>query len=151
MQKRGEIHLAFTLSTMLCIAQQNLSIGVNVVSRGSPSRIFKVLLISLGITILPKSSTLLTMPVAFIYLSPFPVGVDAHIDPRAVIALLRCPVCALATVRLRCTQTAATRSGRCIRPRRRSQRSPTIILQITLLVSVNKRRLYRRIYFLLSP
>jgi hypothetical protein len=35
------------------------------------------------------------------------VGVDAHIDPRAVIALLRCPVCALATVRLRCTQTAA--------------------------------------------
>ena len=28
--------------------------------------------------------------------------------------------------------------------------APTIILQITLLVSVNKRRLYRRIYFLLS-
>ena len=50
---------------------QNLSIGVNVVSRGSPSRILRVLLISLGITIRPRSSTLLTMPVAFIYLSPF--------------------------------------------------------------------------------
>ncbi len=31
---------------------------------------------------------------------------------------------------------------------RRSHRSPTIILQITLLVSVNSRRLYRRIFFL---
>ena len=52
------------LSIRLCIAQQNLSIGVNVVSKGSPSRILRVLLISLGITILPKSSTLLTSPVA---------------------------------------------------------------------------------------
>ena len=50
---------------------QNLSIGVNVVYEGSPSRILKVLLISLGMTIRPKSSTLLTIPVAFIYLSPF--------------------------------------------------------------------------------
>ena len=39
---------------MLCIAQQNRSIGVNFVSKGSPSRILRVLLISLGITILPK-------------------------------------------------------------------------------------------------
>ena len=62
--KRGEIHLAFILSIKLCIAMQNLSIGVNVVSEWSPSRIFKVLLISLGMTILPKSSTLLTIPVA---------------------------------------------------------------------------------------
>ena len=38
--------------------------------------------------------------------------------------LLRCPVCALPSVRLRCTPTAATRSGRCIRHRRRSHRSP---------------------------
>ena len=68
--QRGEIHLAVILCTKLCIAKQNLSIGVNVVCDGSPSRIFRVLLISLGITILPKSSTLLTMPVAFIYLSP---------------------------------------------------------------------------------
>ena len=43
---------------------QNLSIGVNVVCEGSPSRILRVLLISLGITILSKSSTLLTIPVA---------------------------------------------------------------------------------------
>ena len=50
---------------------QNLSIGVNVVSKGSPSRILRVLLISLGITIRPRSSTLLTMPVAFVYLSHF--------------------------------------------------------------------------------
>ena len=53
------------------IARQNLPIGVNVMSEGAPSLILRVLLISLGITILPKSSTLLTMPVAFIYLSPF--------------------------------------------------------------------------------
>jgi hypothetical protein len=32
----------------------------------------------------------------------------------------------LATARLRCTPTAATRSGRCIRHRRRSHRSPII-------------------------
>ena len=55
---------SWNLLYKLCIAQQNLSIGVNVVSKGSPSRIFKVLRISLGITILPKSSTLLTIPVA---------------------------------------------------------------------------------------
>ena len=94
-QRRGEIHLAFVLSAILCIAQQNLSIGVNVVSEGSPSRIFRVLLISLGITILPKSSTLLTMPVAFIYLSPFricrgrrprrPAGTSSVSAQRAVV------------------------------------------------------------------
>ena len=49
---------------MLCIAQQNLSIGVNVVSEGSPSRMRRVRRISFGITILPKSSDLLTIPVA---------------------------------------------------------------------------------------
>ena len=38
--------------------------------------------------------------------------------------LLRFPVCALPTAGLRCTQTAATRSGRCICPRQRSLRSP---------------------------
>ena len=63
-EKRGEVHLAFILFTTLCIAIQNLSIGVNVVRKGSPSLIRKVLLISLGMTILPKSSTLLTIPVA---------------------------------------------------------------------------------------
>ena len=49
---------------MLCIAQQNLSIGVNVVYEGSPSRILRVLRISLGITIRPRSSTRRTIPVA---------------------------------------------------------------------------------------
>ena len=38
--------------------------------------------------------------------------------------LLRCPVCALASVRLRCTQTAATRSPPSSRHWRRSGRSP---------------------------
>jgi hypothetical protein len=66
---------------MLCIAQQNLSLGVNVVCKESPSQMRSVRRISFGITILPKSSTLLTMPVAFIYLSPFLVGTP----------LLRCP------------------------------------------------------------
>ena len=63
-QKRGGFHLAFALSITLCITQQNLSIGVNIVSKGSPSRIFNVRRISLGITIRPRSSTLLTIPVA---------------------------------------------------------------------------------------
>ena len=74
-------HSVIILCARLCIAQQNLSIGVNVVSRGSPSRMRSVRRISLGITIRPKSSTLLTIPVAFIYLSPFLVGTP----------LLRCP------------------------------------------------------------
>jgi hypothetical protein len=66
--KRGEIHLAFALSAKLCIAQQNRSIGVNVVSKGSPLRIFNVPLISAGIIMRP-------------------VGVDAYIDPRADVGI----------------------------------------------------------------
>lgn len=58
------------LSTTLCSPLQNLSKGVNVISNGSPSLILIVLLISLGITTLPRSSILLTMPVAFIEKSP---------------------------------------------------------------------------------
>ena len=58
------VKLLLYLSTTLCIATQNRSIGVNVVSRGSPSRILKVLRISLGLTTLPKSSILLTIPLA---------------------------------------------------------------------------------------
>ena len=49
------------------IAYKNRVTGVNDVSVGSPSRIRIVLLISFGITTLPKSSILLTIPVAFIY------------------------------------------------------------------------------------
>ena len=66
-ERRSELHSSVTLFTTLCIAQQNLSIGVNVVREGSPSRMRIVLLISFGITTLPKSSILLTIPVAFIY------------------------------------------------------------------------------------
>ncbi len=39
----------------------------NVVCDGSPSRMRRVRRISLGMTTLPRSSILLTMPVAFIY------------------------------------------------------------------------------------
>ena len=52
---------AVALSIKLCIAIQNLSIDVNVVSKWSPSRILKVRRISLGITIRPRSSTLRTI------------------------------------------------------------------------------------------
>lgn len=50
------------------------TLGVNVVSDGSPSRMRIVLLISLGITTLPKSSILLTIPVAFIFKNSFRFG-----------------------------------------------------------------------------
>ena len=49
-------------------AQANRCLTVNDVNKGSPSRILRVLLISFGMTILPKSSTRRTMPVAFIFL-----------------------------------------------------------------------------------
>ena len=49
-------------------AKQNCSVGVNDVSVGSPSRMRIVLLISFGMTTRPRSSILLTIPVAFIYI-----------------------------------------------------------------------------------
>lgn len=52
------------------IAKQNLSHRVNVICDGSPSRIRRVRRISFGMTILPRSSTLRTIPVAFMILSP---------------------------------------------------------------------------------
>ena len=54
------------LLSRLPTAQANLSFTVNDVNNGSPSRIRRVLRISFGMTILPKSSTRRTMPVAFI-------------------------------------------------------------------------------------
>ena len=48
------------------IEKQYLSHCVNDINDGSPSRIRRVLRISLGMTILPRSSTRRTMPVAFI-------------------------------------------------------------------------------------
>ena len=51
------------------IAKQKLCHGSNVICDGSPSRIRRVRRISFGITILPRSSTRRTIPVAFINLS----------------------------------------------------------------------------------
>ena len=83
-------------------------------------------------------------PVAFIYLSPFTILYGTTIPPlslrgsNATVAIsseqlileIATPVCA----------TLRNDSG--------SRQPPTIILQITLLVSVKGRRLYRKIYFL---
>lgn len=52
------------------IPKQNFSLGVNVISEGSPSRIRMVRRISLGMTTRPRSSILRTIPVAFMYISP---------------------------------------------------------------------------------
>ena len=51
------------------MAKQNLSHRANVICDGSPSRIRRVRRISFGMTIRPRSSMRLTMPVAFIYCS----------------------------------------------------------------------------------
>ena len=51
------------------IAKQNCSHRANVVCDGSPSRIRRVRRISLGMTILPRSSIRRTIPVAFISFS----------------------------------------------------------------------------------
>ena len=56
------------LWSICIIARQNFSHGDNVVSDGSPSRIRMVRRISLGMTTLPRSSILRTIPVAFISL-----------------------------------------------------------------------------------
>ena len=71
---------------------------------GSPSRMRRVRRISLGITIRPKSSSLLTMTVAFVYLSP-----------------------------LQISRRGTSYGG-----------VPTLILQITLLVSVKRGDLYTK-------
>ena len=63
-QQRRDLHSAVILCARLCIAKQNPSKGVNVVCEGYPSLILRVLLISLGITIRPRSSTGCTIPVA---------------------------------------------------------------------------------------
>jgi len=49
------------------MASQKRFMGVSVISNGSPSRIRMVRRISFGITTRPRSSILLTIPVAFIY------------------------------------------------------------------------------------
>ena len=148
MAQRGEIHLAFALSIMLCIAIQNLSIGVNVVSKGSPSRMRKVRRISLGMTILPKSSTRLTIPVAFIYLSPFLVG---RPSPLGRVPAEQADGRGFASSDLACARSQFLWSD-ChqqsiirfaLLPQRGRLFAPTIILQITMLLFVKERRLYR--------
>ena len=67
------------------IEKQNFSHRVNDVCNGSPSRIRRVLLISFGMTILPRSSTRRTMPVAFIILFSFEAR-DARFAPVEVFA-----------------------------------------------------------------
>ena len=62
-----------SVAEMVCRAVQSVpkrkdkTFSVCVINDGSPSRILIVLLISLGMTTLPRSSILLTIPVAFIY------------------------------------------------------------------------------------
>ena len=65
--------------------KQYFSHRVNDVCNGSPSRIRRVLLISFGMTILPRSSTRRTMPVAFIILFSFEAR-DARFAPVEVFA-----------------------------------------------------------------
>ena len=67
------------------IEKQYFSHRVNDVSNGSPSRMRRVLLISFGMTILPRSSTRRTMPVAFIILFSFEAR-DARFAPVEVFA-----------------------------------------------------------------
>lgn len=67
------------------IEKQNTSHRVNDVCNGSPSRMRRVLLISFGMTILPRSSTRRTMPVAFIILFSFEAR-DARFSPVEVFA-----------------------------------------------------------------
>ena len=57
------------------IAKQNLSHRANVICDGSPSRIRSVRRISLGITTRPRSSILLTIPVAFMVASSNTVSI----------------------------------------------------------------------------
>ena len=67
------------------IEKQYFSHSVNDVCNGSPSRMRRVLLISFGMTILPRSSTRRTMPVAFIILFSFEAR-DARFAPVEVFA-----------------------------------------------------------------
>ena len=57
-----------SLSESFINASQNISVCVNDICKGSPSRIRMVLLISFGMTTLPRSSIRRTIPVAFIYI-----------------------------------------------------------------------------------
>ena len=83
------------------MAHKYRSFTVNVVSSGSPSRIRRVLLISLGITMRPRSSTLRTIPVAFIYLlSSLMSNYDASICKQRTIIPMILPLLSVKRFRL---------------------------------------------------
>ena len=119
------------------IALLNCSTDVNVVSEGSPSLILRVLLISLGMTIRPKSSTRRTIPVAFIYLSPFLQGCRASLVQREVAARR-----ADGGIAFIVHYNPPVSSADSPLYTRGPFPVPTIILQITMLLSVKAQRLY---------
>ena len=80
------------LSTKLCIATTNFSSSVNVVSSGSPSLIRIVLRISFGITTRPRSSILLTIPVAFIVSRTPLIGIVGTAGCRSYTNVTICAV-----------------------------------------------------------
>ena len=124
---------------------QNRSIGVNVVCEGSPSRILSVLLISLGITIRPRSSTLLTMPVAFIYLSPLQMS-QAPKAPLCKGGWQKSLISDWGIVMYRQKPIPPSRLRRATSLYTREAFRPTIILQITMLLFVRQGDLYERIF-----
>ena len=63
------VFVVYSLLFICSIAVMYPSDHPNVVSEGSPSRMRRVLRISLGMTTRPKSSILLTIPVAFILIN----------------------------------------------------------------------------------
>ena len=125
----------------------NRSSDVNVVHEGSPSRMRRVRLISFGITILPKSSTLLTIPVAVPDICLRRRCSLASVDRCHSLCSLFLPQAAVASLPscFHLSFSFTRRGG--VPARGTGNPSPTIILQITLLVSVKGRRLYRKIYF----
>ena len=105
------------------IAHKYLSVTVNVFSSGSPSLMRRVLLISFGMTILPRSSTLRTIPVAFIFSSPYSILLPNN--PCCGARHLPWHEC------LRHLPTTATRSARFFCHRQRSHRSPVAFIYIS--------------------
>ena len=64
----GHDYPMYPLPAISCIPEQNTISRVNVISEGSPILIRSVRRISFGITMRPRSSIRLTIPVAFILL-----------------------------------------------------------------------------------
>lgn len=113
-------YLMYNLPPTSSTAMQKFISGVNVFCDGSPSRILIVLRISLGMTTLPRSSILLTIPVAFIILTPlfarfanivfavFSEICETHPGNICNFAALLCLcfLCIGAALQIRCCQTS---------------------------------------------